>query len=146
MAHFKVRAGMMVASPNVVPMADVMQVLLIIFMVVTPILQNGVPLDLAKVANPVDMPSAGKDDAIIVAISRDGTIFLGNTKTALDDISSQLRDRIAGSLDKPVFIKSDARTKYGDVVKLVDKVRSSAVDNVGLITEKLEPRVPVSPW
>jgi len=145
MSHFKVRADAMVASPNVVPMADIMLVLLIIFMVVTPMITNSETVDLAKVANPIDMPAAGKDDAIIVAISRDGTIFLGNTKTAFADISSQLRERIAGSADKPVFTKSDARTKYGDVVKLVDKVRSSGVDNVGLITEKIDPHVPASP-
>jgi len=102
-------------------------------------LQPGVSVDLAKVTNPIDMPSADKDDAVIVAISRDGTVFLGNTKLAVDDISSRLRDRISGRLDKTVFIKSDARTKYGDVVRVVDKVRSSGVDNVGLLTDKIEP-------
>jgi len=139
MAPFKGRSGPVIASPNVIPMADIMLVLLIIFMVVTPMLQPGVPVDLAKVTNPIDMPSADKDDAVIVAISRDGTVFLGNTKLAVDDISSRLRDRISGRLDKTVFIKSDARTKYGDVVRVVDKVRSSGVDNVGLLTDKIEP-------
>jgi biopolymer transport protein TolR len=142
MAHFKVQSGSVIASPNVIPMADIMLVLLIIFMVVTPMLQNGVPVDLAKVTNPIDMPNADKDDAVIVAISRDGTVFLGNTKMAIEDISSRVRDRISGSLDKTVFIKSDARTKSGDVVRLVDKVRSSGVDAVGLLTDKIDPRMP----
>src|SRR6266403_845262 len=92
MAPFKGRSDPVIASPNVIPMADIMLVLLIIFMVVTPMLQPGVPVDLAKVTNPIDMPSADKDDAVIVAISRDGTVFLGNTKLAVDNISSRLRD------------------------------------------------------
>lgn len=136
MSYFKVRSGPTMASPNVIPMADIMLVLLIIFMVVTPMLTPGAPVELAKVKDPVDMPNADRDDAIIVAISQDGATYLGNTRMALDDISSHVRDRISGRLDKTVFIKSDARAKYGEVVKLVDQVRSAGVDYVGLLTEK----------
>lgn len=140
MAHFKVQSGSVIASPNVIPMADIMLVLLIIFMVVTPLIHNDGLVNLAEVANPVDMPNADEDDAVVVAISSDGTVFLENKKTALDDISSRVRDRISGRLDKTVYIKSDARTKYGDVVRLVDQVRNSGVDNVGLLTDKIQPR------
>lgn len=142
MAHFKREAQPVMASPNVIPMADIMLVLLIIFMVVTPLLRPGAPVDLAKVTNPIDMANADKDDAVIVAISRDGYVFLGNTRMAPDDVSSRVRDRISSRLDKTVFIKSDARAKYGDVLKVVDEVRSSGVDNVGLLTDKLEGRTP----
>jgi biopolymer transport protein TolR len=124
------------ASPNVIPMADIMLVLLIIFMVVTPLFRPGEPVNMAQVNNPVDMPNADKDDAIIVAISSDGVTYLGNCKMALDEISSRLRDRISGRLDKTVFLKSDARARYGDVVKLVDQIRLAGVDYVGLLTEK----------
>jgi len=124
------------AAPNIIPMADIMLVLLIIFMVVTPMLQKGLPVDMAQVSNPTDMPNADRDDAIIVGISRDGAIYLGNTKTPLDQITSLVRDRISNRVDKTVFIKSDGRAKYGDVVKLVDEVRSAGVDNVGLLTDK----------
>ena len=140
MAYLKVQSGSVIASPNVIPMADIMLVLLIIFMVVTPLIQVGEPVDLAKVTNPIDMPNADKDDAVIVAISQDGSVFLGSTKMAVDDISSRVRDRISNRLDKTVFIKSDARTKYGDVVRVVDRVRSSGVDDVGLLTDKTESR------
>lgn len=137
------------AAPNIIPMADIMLVLLIIFMVVTPMLQKGMSVEMAKVTNPVDMPNADRDDAIIVGISRSGDIFLGNQKTPLDQISSLVRDRISNRVDKTVFIKSDGRAKYGDVVKLVDEVRSAGVDNVGLLTEKAEtgrtPPPPVRP-
>ena len=126
------------AAPNIIPMADIMLVLLIIFMVVTPMLQKGMTVEMAKVSNPMDMPNADRDDAIIVGISRSGDIFLGNQRTPLDQITSLVRDRISNRVDKTVFIKSDGRAKYGDVVKLVDEVRSAGVDNVGLLTDKLE--------
>jgi biopolymer transport protein TolR len=136
MARQKPQAAPVMAAPNIIPMADIMLVLLIIFMVVTPMLQKGLPVDMAQVSNPTDMPNADRDDAVIVGISRDGAIYLGNTKTPLDQITSLVRDRISNRVDKTVFIKSDGRAKYGDVVKLVDEVRSAGVDNVGLLTDK----------
>ena len=143
MAHFKAQSGAVIASPNVIPMADIMLVLLIIFMVVMPMVNRDARVNLAEVANPVDMPNADKDDAVVVAISSDGTVFLGNNVTPMEEISSRVRDRISSRLDKTVYIKSDARTKYGDVVKLVDQVRNSGVDNVGLLTDKIQPRTPL---
>jgi len=138
MARMKVKAQDVMSAPNVIPMADIMLVLLIIFMVVTPMLQKGTPVDMARVDNPQDLPNADKDDAVIVAVTRDGSLFLGNTRTELDVVSSQIRDLISGRLDKTVYIRSDGRAKYGDVVKLVDEVRSAGVDNVGLLTDKIE--------
>ena len=138
MAHFKVKSGSVMTSPNIIPMADIMLVLLIIFMVVTPMLQKGMTVEMAKVPHAIDLPNADRDDAVIVGISRDGAIFLGNDKTGLDQIASLVRDRISNRTDKTVFVKSDARAKYGDVVKLVDEVRSAGVDNVGLLTERTE--------
>src|SRR3990172_3063827 len=138
MARTKGKAQDVMSAPNVIPMADIMLVLLIIFMVVTPMLQKGTPVDMARVENPQDLPDADKDDAVIVAVTRDGYLFLGNTRTELDVVSSQIRDLISGRTDKPVYIRSDGRAKYGDVVKLVDEVRSAGVDNVGLLTDKIE--------
>jgi biopolymer transport protein TolR len=142
---YKVKAGGVMSAPNVVPMADVMLVLLIIFMVVTPMLQKGVSVDLAKVTNPREMPDADKDNAIIVAVTRDGAIYLGSQKISFDQITSLVRDKIANRLDKTVFVKSDARAKYGDVVRVVDEVRSAGVDQLGLLTEKLERKTPPPP-
>src|SRR2546430_3818594 len=76
---------------NVTPMVDVMLVLLIIFMVVTPMLQKGVTVDLAKVNNPEQMPDADKEDALLVAVMRDGKVFLGDRKsTRLNSSHSQI--------------------------------------------------------
>jgi biopolymer transport protein TolR len=126
------------SAPNVIPMADIMLVLLIIFMVVTPMLTKGLSVELAKVNNPSDMPDADKDDAIIVGVSASGDVYIGSAKSDVSQIADQVRDRIANKLDKTVFVKSDGRAKYGDVVKVVDEIRSAGVDNVGLITDKSE--------
>ncbi len=79
---YKPKAPPVMAAPNVIPMADIMLVLLIIFMVVTPMLQKGVSVDMAKVNNARDLQDADKDDAIILAVTRDGKMYLGSTRSA----------------------------------------------------------------
>ena len=135
---YKPQAGAQMAAPNVIPMADIMLVLLIIFMVVTPMLQKTHQVDLAPVNNPRDMKDADKDDAIVVAVTRDGSLYLGNSKIAKEEITGQIKDRIANKLDKTVYVKSDARAKYGDVVAVVDEIRSAGVDQLGLLTQKAQ--------
>jgi len=137
---YKPKVGAQMSSPNVIPMADIMLVLLIIFMVVTPMLQKTLPVDLARTENAHDMQDADKDDAIIVAITRDGTIYLKNTKMAKEDLTGQIKDLISNRLDKTVYVKSDARAKYGDVVAVVDEIRSAGVDQLGLLTERNQER------
>jgi len=133
---YKPKVGATMSAPNVIPMADIMLVLLIIFMVVTPMLTKGLSVELAKVSSPSDMPDADKDDAVIVGVSSSGDVYLGNTKSDLTQIADQVRDRISNKLDKTVFVKSDGRAKYGVVVKVVDEIRAAGVDNVGLLTDK----------
>jgi biopolymer transport protein ExbD len=133
---YKPKVGATMSAPNVIPMADIMLVLLIIFMVVTPMLTKGLSVELAKVTSPSDMPDADKDDAVIVGVSSSGDVYLGNTKSDLTQIADQVRDRISNKLDKTVFVKSDGRAKYGVVVKVVDEIRAAGVDNVGLLTDK----------
>ena len=142
---YKPQAGAQMAAPNVIPMADIMLVLLIIFMVVTPMLQKTHQVDLAPTNNPQDMKNADKDDAIVVAISRDGNIFLGNNEVRKEELSAQIKDRISNRLDKTVYVKSDARAKYGRVVEIVDEIRSAGVDQLGLLTEKRQGLKPTPP-
>jgi biopolymer transport protein ExbD/biopolymer transport protein TolR len=134
-----------VSDINVTPMVDVMLVLLIIFMVITPMLQKGVSVDMAKAANPRDMQDADKEDAVVLAITKDGKIYLGPDKITLDSITPTVKDRISGKLDKTVFVKSDAQAKYGDVVAVIDGVRAAGVDSLGLLTERVTHRVPGAP-
>lgn len=138
MAMFKKALTDVNSEPNVVPMADIMLVLLIIFMVVTPMLQKGVSVDLVRTNNPRNMPDADKEDAVVVAITRDGKTFLGADQIAPGELVGEVQERIAGRADKTVYIKSDARAKFERVVSVVDEVRSAGVDQVGLITEKVQ--------
>jgi biopolymer transport protein ExbD/biopolymer transport protein TolR len=129
---------------NVTPMVDVMLVLLIIFMVITPMLQKGVPVNLAKTDNPVKMPEADKEDSLIVAVMRDGTIYFNSDKVTPEQLTDKVKDRLGSRPDKRIFVKADAGAKYGDVVGVVDDVRSAGVDQLGLMTDerksgKLEP-------
>jgi biopolymer transport protein TolR len=133
---YKPKAPPVMAAPNVIPMADIMLVLLIIFMVITPMLQKGLPVNMAKAENAEKMPNADRDDAIIVAVTRDGQLFLGSNKIDLGDVANQVKDQLSNRLDKTVYVRADARAKYGDVVKAVDEVRSAGVENLGLLTEK----------
>jgi biopolymer transport protein TolR len=121
---------------NVTPMVDVMLVLLIIFMVITPMLQKGVSVDLAKVNSPNPMPDADKEDALLVAIQRDGKVFFGTETIALDQLTQKIKDRLANRVDKRVFLKADARAKFGAVVEVVDDVRAAGVDQLGLLTDQ----------
>jgi biopolymer transport protein ExbD len=137
---YKPKAPPVMAAPNVIPMADIMLVLLIIFMVITPLLTKGVAVNMAKAENADKMPNADRDDAIIVAVTRDGRLFLspGNKELGLDAITDNVKDLITGRLDKTVYVRSDERAKYGDVVKAVDEVRAAGVENIGLLTEKIQ--------
>ena len=142
---YKPKAGAQMAAPNVIPMADIMLVLLIIFMVITPMLQKNTPVDLAMTNNAHDMKDADKDDAIVVAVTRDGSIFLNNAKVGKEDVTGLVKDKLTNRLDKTVYVKSDARAKYGDVVAVVDEIRSAGVDSLGLLTERAQSKTPPPP-
>ncbi len=126
------------SEPNITPLIDVMLVLIIIFMVITPMLQKGVSVDMVQTENPRQMPDADKEDAILLAVTRDGRIFLGTNMIQPGEITTMVEDAVAQKLDKTVYVKGDARAKYGDVVKVVDGVRAAGVDHLGLLTEKIE--------
>jgi biopolymer transport protein ExbD/biopolymer transport protein TolR len=142
---YKPKVGATMSAPNVIPMADIMLVLLIIFMVVTPMLQKGKDVNMPRVDNPMDLPNADKDDAVIIAVARDGGIFIGNDKTRLEDLTSIIRDKMTGRIDKTIFIRSDNRAKYSSVTAVVDNVRSAGVDQVGLLTQRVDRRQGTAP-
>src|SRR6202020_684753 len=122
---------------NVTPMVDVMLVLLIIFMVITPMLQKGISVDMAKVNNPTPMQDADKEDALLVSIMRDGTVYFGADKIPqVDSLTGKVKDRLANRTSKEVYVKADARAHYGNVVQVVDAVRAAGVDDLGLLTDQ----------
>jgi biopolymer transport protein TolR len=121
---------------NVTPMVDVMLVLLIIFMVITPMLVNSVPVDLARISNPMAMPDAGRPDAVILSVMRDGQMFLGSESVTSESLVRRILGTMATRADKTVFIRADARARYGFLVAAVDGLRSAGVDQLGLLTEQ----------
>jgi biopolymer transport protein ExbD/biopolymer transport protein TolR len=124
------------ANINVTPMVDVMLVLLIIFMVITPMLQNKVSVDMAKVDNPASMPDADKEDAIVVAITRDGGVFLGQNKVATSELGTLVREKLADKPSKTIYVRADARAQFRTVEDAIDAVRTAGVEDVGLLTQK----------
>ena len=132
--------GGSIADINVTPMVDVMLVLLIIFIVITPMLTKGMSVDRVKARNPSTMAPADKDDAVVVAITRDGKVYLGKVQTRPAELGPKVKDLISNRIDKTVYVNSDSRAKYGLVVDVVDNIRTAGVDQIGLLTEKLEER------
>jgi biopolymer transport protein ExbD len=134
----KMTAADPVAEINVTPMVDVMLVLLIIFIVITPMLSKGISVDMAKARNPIAMQAADKEDAVLVAISRDGRTYLGTDQMAPDGLPQRVKDLLTNKLDKTVYVRADARSKYEKVVEVIDNLRAAGVDQLGLLTEELQ--------
>ena len=132
-----------VSEINVTPMVDVMLVVLIIFMVITPLLSKGVSVDMAKSRNPITMSDADKEDAVIVAITRDGQVYLspGVVKMQPDDLPQKVKDLLTNKATKMVFVKSDSRAKYERVEDVVDNLRAAGVDQIGLLTEQVQDKI-----
>ncbi len=135
----KMKAADPVADINVTPMVDVMLVLLIIFIVITPMLSKGIPVDMAKAKNPITMQAADKDDTVLVAIARDGKTYLGTTQLAPDALPGKVKDLLTNKLDKTVYLRADARARYVRVVEVVDNLRAAGVDQLGMLTEEIQP-------
>ncbi len=135
----KPKAPDVMADINVTPMVDIMLVLLIIFIVITPMLSKGVSVDMAKAHNPSPMDAADKEDAILIAVTRDGKTYLGSDPMPPDQLPSRVKDLLTNRLDRMVYIKSDARARYERVVEVVDNLRAGGVDQLGLLTEEIKP-------
>jgi biopolymer transport protein TolR len=125
---------------NVTPMVDIMLVLLIIFMVVTPFLQQGITVALPKNMNNPDVdPNIIKESSVVISIPNDGQYYLGKKlvqKEQLADQVDELLKKIKNDNDKIVYIKSGVGVSYGDVVNVINEVRKLGVDKIGLVADK----------
>ena len=125
---------------NVTPMVDIMLVLLIIFMVVTPFLQQGITVALPKNMNNPDVdPNIIKESSIVISIPNDGEYYLAKKrlqKEQLADEVDKLLEKIKNEQDKIVYIKSGVGVSYGDVVNVINEVRKLGVDKIGLVADK----------
>jgi biopolymer transport protein TolR len=127
-----------VSAINVTPLCDVMLVLLIIFMITIPLMQNKVTVTMARALNTQDMDDANKTDAALISITRDGKLYLGRDQVTLDSLPTDITNRLTHNLDKTVYIKADARAKYSDVVGVFTAVQTADVQDVGLLTEQIQ--------
>jgi biopolymer transport protein ExbD/biopolymer transport protein TolR len=126
---------------NVTPMVDIMLVLLIIFMVVTPFLQQGITVALPKnMTNPDVDPNIIKESSIVISIPNDGEYYLGKVKIAKEQLTekvdSMLNNKNRKDEDRIVYIKSGVGVSYGDVVTVINEVRKLGVDRIGLVADK----------
>jgi len=127
-----------VSDINVTPMVDVMLVMLIIFMVITPMLSKGVSVDKAKTKNPIAMQSADKEDAVLVTVTRDGKAYLGRDQIKPEDLPPKVKDLLTNRLDKTCYLLADSRARYEKVVDVVNNMRAGGVDQLGLLTEQIQ--------
>jgi biopolymer transport protein ExbD/biopolymer transport protein TolR len=126
---------------NVTPMVDIMLVLLIIFMVVTPFLQQGITVALPKnMTNPDVDPNIIKESSIVISVPNDGEYYLGKVKVAKEQLAEKvdtmLNNKNRKDEDRIVYIKSGVGVSYGDVVTVINEVRKLGVDKIGLVADK----------
>ena len=132
------RVNQVTSEINVTPMADIMLVLLIIFMITTPLLQEGVYLNMARAQNAQVAQGATDEDSSTIALTRDERIYLNKEEVTMTALPQKLSESVAKNPDKPLFVKSDIAVKFGRVVEIVNTARDTGVKRIGLMVERDE--------
>ena len=144
-------SGGFASEINVTPMVDIMLVLLIIFMVVTPLLQHGITVALPQgMVNPEADPRIIKESSVVISIPNNGEYYLGKQRVAQEDIKTKvgpMLEKMKTDEDRIVYIKSGVNVSYGDVVNVINEVRALGVDKIGLVADKKKgaAEVPAAP-
>ncbi|HEX6084379.1 MAG TPA: biopolymer transporter ExbD [Thermoanaerobaculia bacterium] len=129
----KVSHAAMNSDINVTPLVDVVLVLLIIFMVVTPMLQKGVPVNLPVTESPDKTPDTEKQ--LQISVKADGSVYLGPNVVRKDQVESSLKEIFERTPDREIAVKGDRMVKYGDVLDVLKACREVGFNDVGLISQ-----------
>ena len=132
-------SGGMQSEINVTPMVDIMLVLLIIFMVVTPFLQQGITVAIPRdLRNPDEDQAINKESSVIISVPKDGEYYMGKKKVNVEDLKAAVEKALANKKeeDKIVYIKSGVDVSYGEVVRVINAVREKGIDKIGLVADK----------
>ena len=135
----KISNGREVSSePNVVPLCDVLLVLLIIFMVVTPLIQKGVDVRLPVALNTINMP---ENPEVVLSIKKDGEMYLGPDQVTLDDLQIMIEEAFMTASDKRLYLRADGELEYGNIIDAVEVLKAAGIEIVGIITEVKTERI-----
>ena len=124
---------------NVTPMADIMLVLLIIFMITTPLLQEGIAVNKPKARNAQEAEEVEGKEATTVTVTRSQEIYVNDQPVSPEDLLDALTTRVALAPEKPLFVKSDVAAPYGMIVSIVNKAREAGVERIGLLVDREQP-------
>jgi len=126
------REDKVTSEPNVVPLCDVLLVLLIIFMVVTPLVQKGFDLRLPTALNTIQMPD---NPEVVLSIRRDGSLYVNQDKATMETLQTMLEEAFMEASEKKLYVKADQDLEYGLIVEIIQVVKESGIEIVGIITE-----------
>jgi biopolymer transport protein TolR len=129
---FDEQSAAAISNINVTPLVDVMLVLLVIFMVTAPILQQGVNINLPKVKA---APLTGEEQQLVVAVNRAGKVYLNDTAITVPELGPKLQAILKLRPDRQVFLRADQNVRYGEVMRVISTIKGAGVERLGMVTE-----------